>query len=194
MRMSFGSGTRLIALSFVLILLIGAYAYHAPDLLAYADKPVKSDAIILFAGPDFNARKKEAYQLLNEGYSRYLIVPAFQQILAHGNIPPQVPDAPDNPSSRKLGAYPRYYENTHIELFYARKMMNAMGFRSAILVSSPYHMKRISMIARRVFGEQSRLFSYVPTRYERGPSDLKLVTRELVKICWFRLYSSFINN
>jgi uncharacterized SAM-binding protein YcdF (DUF218 family) len=87
-----------------------------------------------------------------------------------------------------------------VEILLAKRTMNALGLKSAIMVSSPYHMKRIQMISRKVFGEQSRFISYVPTRFEQNPFVLRdmdrgawmFVIHEFVKICWFSLYSPFI--
>jgi uncharacterized SAM-binding protein YcdF (DUF218 family) len=78
-------------------------------------------------------------------------------------------------------------------------MMDAMGLKSAIMVSSPYHMRRIRMISKKIFGEQSRYFSYVPTRNESNSAALPDLTRanwtsvlqEYLKISWFCLYSHF---
>jgi hypothetical protein len=186
----------LVALVFIAVLLTGVAAYHAPRFLVYADNPVKSDAVILFLGADFTARKKEAARLLYEDYSRFLIIPSYRQVISLEKIP-------FFPAARGQGgfkSYPRFYEKTHLELLYAKKMMDTMGLRSAIMVSSPYHMKRIKMIAGRVFGEQSRLLSFTPTPYENDPihlremdrTDWMFVMNEYIKICWFQLYSLFI--
>jgi hypothetical protein len=182
------------------MLLTIAAAYYAPKFFACTDEPVKSDAIILFTGPGFTEREKEAHRLLDEGYARFLIVPAFQNVFTPKNIPPQVPDVSDNANIKNLKVYPIFYESTHIEVLYAQKMMNAMKCRSAIMVSSPNHMKWIRMISQKVFGEQSRFISYVPTRYLHCPAGLQdmdmadwmHVIEESVKICYFRIYSSFI--
>jgi len=172
-------------------------AYYASQFFTCADEPVKSDAIILFDGPNFMAREKEAHRLLDEGYARFLIVPAFQNVFTLKNIPPHVQDVSDNAKFRSFNKYPVFYENTHIEILHAQKIMNALELKSAIMVSSPDHMKRIRMISQKVFGEQSRFFSYVPTRYLHCPAGLQdmdmadwmHVIEESVKICWLNIYS-----
>ena len=178
----------------IALLLTGIAAYYAPRFLVYADKPVKSDAVVLFIGSPFNTREKEAARLLYEGYGKFLIVPAYKEVISHEKIAGRILGG--------FGSYPAFYEHTHVEMLYAKKMMDAMGLRSAIMVSSPYHMKRISILARSVFGEQSRLFLYVPTPYESDPIHLRdmgrknwrFVMSEYIKICWFQLYSPFIKN
>lgn len=62
---------RLIVISgLVVVLFAYALAY-----LAYTDKPIKSDAIVLFVGPDYEARLKEAHKLIEEGYANTIIIP-----------------------------------------------------------------------------------------------------------------------
>jgi len=191
---------RLVALVLIVALLAGAAAYHAPRFLVYADRLVKSDALVLFLGPEFSARKKEADQLLDRGYARYLIFPSLNMVYTRGRIPVNVPCSPEKAARGRLSEYPPYYEKTHLELLYAKRVMTAMGLRSAIMVSSPYHMKRISMIAERVFGYQSYFFSYAPTLYGSDPIHLREMNREdwmfvmseYVKICWFQLYSCML--
>ncbi len=191
---------RYIAILVVLVLMVATAVYYAPHFLAYADKPVKSDAIILFWGPNFAAREKEAHLLLNEGYARFLIAPGVQQVISTENISPQLADAIKHIYAGDAGDNHRYYEKTHYEVLYAKKIMNAMRLKSAIMVSSPYHMKRIKMICEKTFGEQAIYISYVPTRYERFMTDLlrmdrediRLMMLEFTKICWFCLYSAFV--
>jgi DUF218 domain len=183
----------------LVLLLMMTGVYYAPRFLACADKPVKSDAIILFLGPNPAAREKEAHFLFNEGYARFLIVPGLQQVISTGGISPQLSDVIKNTSSSGAEGYPSYYEKTHLEVLYAEKMINALKLKSAIMVSSPYHMKRIKMICEKTFGEQARYISYVPTSYEPGMTDMGHIDRadirplmlEFAKIVWFNLYSFF---
>ncbi len=178
------------------MLLTGIAAYHAPRFLVYADRPIKSDAVVLFLGGDFTARKKEAARLLYENYGKFLIIPSYRKVISLEKIP--FFSAGRGPGEFK--AYPRFYEKTHVELLYAKNMMDTMGLRSAIMVSSPYHMMRIRIIAGRVFGKQSNFFSYTPTPFENDPirlrdmdrTDWMFVISEYIKICWFQLYSPFI--
>jgi hypothetical protein len=177
---------------FILVLLTGTAIHYAPRYLTYADKPVKSDAVILFLGSD--DRKKEALHLLDEGYARFLIMPANRQVFTHKYIPVKVSDVTKHTTSSVFSEYPEFYENTHIEVLYAKKMMNAMGLKSAIMVSSPYHMKRIKIITERVF-DSSYVIKLVPSRFEKGENglrslwyDLKNVLMESLKILWFLCY------
>jgi len=74
--------------------------------------------------------------------------------------------------------------------------MSSYGLNSAILVSSPYHMRRIKLIVMKVFDTNKGDFYFVPTSYEKAPAncwelsftDWKKVRKEYGKILWFFLY------
>ncbi|MGD0169290.1 MAG: hypothetical protein ABSE54_06180, partial [Smithella sp.] len=68
----------LVILFFILVILAGLILY-SPRFLLYSSEYKKADAIILFLGPDFKARQKEAYGLLSEGMADYLIIPAYHK-------------------------------------------------------------------------------------------------------------------
>jgi hypothetical protein len=188
-----------ITLLLVLMLLLGLAVSAAPGFLVYADKPTKSDAVVLFLGEDFISREKEARLLLRDGYAQLMIVPVYHQAFSLSS-PIRYAGAKGAPVSSSMDGYPGYYEKTHIEILEAKKMMKDRGLDSAIMVSSPYHMKRIKMICENTFGEQARGLSYVPTRFENAPTSARrlqwknwvFVAREYVKICWFRMYSTII--
>jgi hypothetical protein len=68
--------------------------------------------------------------------------------------------------------YPKYYEDTHIEILESRKMMDKAGFKSGIFVASPYHMRRIGIIAAKVFGNHGYQLTFVPSRYKQHSGAL----------------------
>ena len=95
-----------------------------------------------------------------------------------------------------LTTSPSFYEDTHLEIIDAQKVMSGYGLKSAILVSSPYHMRRIKLIVMKVFDTNKGDFYFVPTHYEKAPAnfwelslaDWKKVRKEYGKILWFFLY------
>lgn len=184
---------------FLILLSLAGIIFYAPQYLLYSAGHKKADAIILLLGPDFKARQKEANELINEGMADYLIIPAYHKtygIYDKGKGQYLLPglylskSAPGNVLS-----YPYFYEDTHIEIIEAQKIMSDYGFKSAIFVSSPYHMRRIKLIAMKIFKDNDN-FYFVPTRYEKAPvnywelssADWKKVRREYGKILWFFIY------
>ena len=182
-----------------------ALIWYAPKYLTYSDQPIKSDVIVLFLGPDFDARKKEALKLIEEGYAQHLLIPAYGQIFdihslsrIHASTRPLVNASPHSRLSA-FTHYPRFYEGTHIEMLKAKKMVDQAGFKSAIFVSSPIHMRRVKIIATKVFDSPNLSVRFVFTRYENETNGLWLfnksaignVTSEYLKTAWFLTYRIF---
>jgi hypothetical protein len=189
----------------ILILLAGSI-FYSPLFLLYSSDYKKADAIILLLGPDFKARQKEAYGLINEGMADYLIIPAYHKtygVYDKGKGQYLLPDLHSSESNNNnVLPPPGFYEDTHLEIIEAKKIMSGYGLKSAIFVSSPYHMRRIKLIATKVFDLNKGGFYFVPTRYEKVPenfwelssADWKKVRREYSKILWFFIYFTWSHN
>lgn len=183
----------------LILFLCAAVVLYSPRYLLYFTDCRKADAIILLLGPDFKARQKEARDLLNAGMADYLIIPAYHKIYKTSDKGKSQYLLPGLYLSRSGSAgslsYPGFYEDTHIEIIEAKKIMTDHGLQSAIFVSSPYHMRRIRLISGKVFGNEGYLY-FVPTVYEKAPadfldlslSDWKKVRREYGKMLWFLIY------
>jgi uncharacterized SAM-binding protein YcdF (DUF218 family) len=171
--------------------------YYGPRYLTYADKPLRSDALVLFVGLDNKARQEDANRLMSEGYARYLFIPAYGRITEAASLSSPAGTKKANPELIISGLKPRrYFENTHVEILEAKRMLEQYGLKSAIFVSSPDHMRRIKIIAERIFPEEAVRIVFVPIRVEpahQDPmlSDYRRMGKEYVKIIWFLMYSSF---
>jgi hypothetical protein len=190
---------RLLVLILVIVSLLG-FILFAPNYLLYSSPYKKADAIVVLLGPDFNARQKEAYDLISKGMADYFIIPAYNKtyrVLDKGAITYLPDNLPELKTMEKnVDAPPYFYEDTHWEIIEAKKVMSHYGLRSAIFVSSPYHMRRIKIIVIRVFDNNAGEFYFIPTHYEEAPAgfwelssaDWKKVAREYGKILWFIVY------
>jgi len=193
---------KILLICLLTVLLIGNIIIYAPYYLLYSSSYRKVDAVVLLLGPDFAARQKEAYKLINEGKSDYLIIPAYHKVyrmLNKGNVKSLSSDLSFRRSIKEramLNPAPYFYEDTHIEIIEARKIMSDYKLQSAIFVSSPYHMRRIKLIVANVFTGQPGGFYFVPTIYEKAPGSFwelslanwKKVGWEYIKIAWFYFY------
>jgi uncharacterized SAM-binding protein YcdF (DUF218 family) len=186
-------------------LLLFLAVFQAPAFLVISEAPVRADAVVLFVGGEKGSREKEADQLLREGFADYLIIPATGQIKKRG------PDgrlesvhSEAKPQTFNLRPKtPARLENTHIEVYEAKRLMDNLGLHSALLVSSPYHMRRIKYITKSVFLDTGNVRTFklyfVPTRYGTphlkswfpNIRDLTFVLMEYPKIFWFFIYSNF---
>ncbi len=190
---------------FIIILIISTFIMSAPYFLLYTSSYQKADAIILLLGPDFTARQKEAYRVINEGMADYLIIPAqnkVYRIYNEGVIKYLSPNLSEKNTGKKdIANQPIYYEDTHLEIIEARKIMSKYELHSAIFISSPYHMRRVKLIAIKAFDDKSGGLYFVPTSYEKAPArfwelsgaDWKKVGREYSKMLWFSLYAPWTN-
>ena len=173
--------------------------FFAPGFLAYSTNYTKVDAVVILLGPVFSDRERHALDLIEKGMADYLMVPAYHKTLRldQKTLKP-IPDNPDKKdiNSKSKPVMPEYYEDTHIEIIEAKKTMKKHGLKSAIFVSSPYHMRRIQIMVNKEFDPPSEYY-FSPTPFEKAPlkawelqaSDWKKVRREYMKILWFLIYS-----
>ena len=173
---------------------------YVPHYLTYTDKPVKSDAIVLFVGPDYKTRQDGAEHLLAEGYARFLIIPAFETVTEVSSASYRTGIKKANPRQVIIRLKTKaYHENTHVEVIEAKRIMEQYGLKSAIFVSSPDHMCRIKIITEKVFDKSETRIAFVPTRavpvyhglLNQTLSDFESMGRECIKIAWFLIYSTF---
>lgn len=187
------------------LLLPVALFLYGPAYLTRADTPVQVDAVVVFVGPGNEFRFKEARKLIAEGYARYLIVPGYGTVsraAADGSLELLVSEPRRFDSSRRkfidLG-YAGYFEKTHIEMMLAKQILDRLDMRSALLVSSPFHTRRIGMISSRVFIGDYRIAT-VPSRFQHSftvrdwfkREHLGKIVTEYTKMVWFLLYEPFI--
>lgn len=189
-------------IAFLVVALIAGLLFCAPRFLVYSSDCKSADAIVLLLGPDFSARHRHAKNLLYEGMADYLIIPAYGRTyrmeLGEMTLVEQRPRKNIGRSAGKT-TIPKYFEDTHLELLGAREVMKHFGRESALFVSSPYHMRRIQMMARKVFNPAPGLY-FSPTPFEQAPvnvwqlraSDWKKIYQEYIKIAWFQLYSLWV--
>jgi hypothetical protein len=189
---------------FILIPLLLLFAF-SPYFLIISEQPVKSDAVVLFLGQESSARKKEAINLINQGLSEYLIIPGTIETLKKRDdgklvkVGSTISLTRSMNFSHRKGNQFRVIEDTHIEAIRAKLMMDRLELKSANFVSSPYHMRRIKVIAGRVFDDEKYQISFVstdnngkkPFLWWLSKDGWWWVTREYSKIVWFLIYEPF---
>lgn len=181
----------------IMITVLTVGLLYAPGYLAYSTDYAKADAIIVLLGPVFNDRDRYARNLLHEGMSDYLIIPAYDKTYhVEQGTTKLLPKGQKSNIAGRNSALPPYYEDTHLEIIKAKETMKTLGRKSAIFVSSPYHMRRIQLIVNKEFDHRYTYY-FSPTPYDHSPlkawklksSDWKKVWREYTKILWFMIYS-----
>jgi hypothetical protein len=186
----------------VVFLVLPLFVFGAVRFLRYADEPMPADVIVLFLGPESAQRQARALDLLHDAYADSLFIPAEHKVLSRAEAAaakPLMTTATDrgnwleqNGESR----YPGHYEQTHMEILVTRDFMAEKGFRSAIFVSSPYHLRRIRLISGNVFGPEVAAIRFVPyldlIATGHTPSvgkSIVWISSEYLKIGWYLAYS-----
>ena len=190
----------------VAVLVIGTLAGIYLGLwLVAADPPARSDAILVLEGLT-PLRELEAAALYREGWAPRVVLS-----LARSGIPDEARRLAGDPepqeravrvlrrgsvADRDIVRLDRAVENTLEELTVGFEYARAHGFRRVILVSSPYHMRRVRVIWNARF-EREILALVRPTRYEpvdparwwRSARSLEEVLHEAAGITHFFLGS-----
>jgi uncharacterized SAM-binding protein YcdF (DUF218 family) len=188
-----------------LILFALALFFYSPRYLILTTPPVKSDVVILLLGSINKERAEEAYRLINEGYAGNLFVPAQKRNFDtsdNGNLSHYIKKLSKQnwlSPKREIKLNYQFRENTHLEIIAAKSMMDSSNFTSAIFVSSPYHLRRIKIIADKVFTGRDYQLSFVPSYplekdeplWWVSKNAVAMVVSEYLKIAWFLIYAPF---
>ena len=122
--------------------------------LVTRDEPGPSDVIVVLAGNSpFRARHAEALYarglaphviISNEPLSSHGVQTTWLDLRQHGLVRLTIPDDAIVP-------IPEISDSTYDEALRSREIMRARGWRSAILVTDPFHMRRALLTFRQAF-------------------------------------------
>lgn len=182
-------------------------AFPGCAFLKVSETPGPVDVVVQFVGPDNIARSAKAAGLVRQGLAPLLMIPGQRSLFApnrQGELAPlRTAETAAAFWCRSWGSplSSRMMENTHKELLLARCAMDHLRLHSAILVSSPCHMRRIRLMAKRVFDQQHYRILYVAAETDQGGqpwwptrNDWWWLMREYPKIVWFFLYEPFLRD
>jgi len=172
------------------------FVFIAPYYLTCSDIPYKTDAVIILVGPGFKKRAKEADKLVKKGVVNYIFIPerfeAIGPFKEQGHIVVKSKVMiPSDSSSTRMREYWKSNQNTYRELLRAKEMIDRYGFKTAVIVSSPYHMRRVKIMCSKIFSEDQYSISCVGTPYEKTRRlfwflhsyDRHWVLTEYMKLC-----------
>jgi hypothetical protein len=197
---------------FLVTLIGGGGIYLSPNYLVYSDTPQRSDAVMILDGPDYIDRRKEAVLLYKDRYAKHIFIPGHNIFLIKTNdgtftyagedsekIISKLKELKSRGNAKKSKRNLDLKEKTHNELIRAKLIMDEVGIFSVIFVSNPYHMRRVKIIAGKVFeGSKFKLY-FVPSRFSKistfwvlHKNDIKWIFSEYLKIAWFWIYTRLI--
>lgn len=198
---------RLILLLFGVVLLVGgaAAALRLGTWLTSADPLVRSDVIFVTDGK-FPQRELEAAALLREGWAPRIALTLSRDDLseeARGLAGQPRPQERSLQVLQRVGVpegsivrLDRMVENTLDELGVDFDYARAHGFRRVIIVSSPYHLRRVRTIWRSRFEHEvsaivraTRYEPFEASRWWRSRRSIEVVVHELFGIAHFLIGS-----
>ncbi len=192
----------------LLTAVLAALYFFLPSFLLYSDTPASSDVVIHMVGGDDNeARANKAKSMVDNGYTGLILIPAWGKVLKYDSELGFLEDtrafARSAMSQKRMRQWRKgvlkYPMNTHLEFLVALNMMKTLELDHALIVSSPYHMRRIKMIVEYETKGSGRQFLFVATDSHKGfdpfwfadRDQVEWVFKEYAKILWFFLYSSY---
>ena len=185
---------RRVAAALVAAVASGVVAASLPSFVRYGEAPVRSEAVVLLLGPELDAREATARRLVAAGFAPRLFVPAHGRSVRpgpSGGIPRVVGSTEEQVAAfeaRKARGYGAWFEDTHVELLEARRMLAEAGVRSAIVVSSSWHLGRVRRIGDAVFAGRIEA-RYVAAGPVTGTLPPAVVAAETAKTVWWYLYA-----
>ncbi|WP_174734421.1 YdcF family protein [Mesobacillus harenae] len=176
--------------SFLLLLSIGIVIIflNLGDYLVVNETPQKSDVIVVLSGEE--DRLQKGAELYNNGYGDFLLLTnstvkfsSTDEALALGI-----------PRSRILEE--EKATSTYTNAIYAKELIEQNNYRSAIIVSSDFHMRRTKLIFTRIFKDSDFQLLYVSSdtpwfnkdQWWGDKHSRRIVINEWIRIVGYQLY------
>ena len=139
-----GSALTLLMRLTVAIVIVAAVALLGPGFLLDAPQPTPrvSDAIVVISGDEQMARFAEGVNLYQQGFGRYLVFSgaAFDNGTSNADVMRRLAVVRGIPDAAILEE--PQGEDTWGNAVFTRQVLEEHGLQSAILVTSPYHLRR----------------------------------------------------
>jgi uncharacterized SAM-binding protein YcdF (DUF218 family)/glycosyltransferase involved in cell wall biosynthesis len=182
-----------------LLLFHTSVVWQAAEPLKLEAPPRRADAIVVFAGGagesgeaggGYQERVKQAVDLYRNGYApRMIFSTGFVFAFPEGEVMRTV--AIENGVPPDAIILETQARNTYENVARSRQIMVERGWKSALLVSSPYHMRRAMLTWRKVAPEVDAIPSPVPSSQfylrDGGPSieQIRGLLQEYAAIAWY---------
>jgi len=150
--------------------------FHAPILegmarwLIVQDKLEKADAIVVLAGDSNGERVAQGVELYKKGYAKFILMsggPVMWKETYAENMRRQ---------ARSLGIPDKdiwvqaQSESTYEDARFSYSILKERNVKSIILVTSPFHSRRATRTAKRVFGREIKIISF-PVQKSRSRAE-----------------------
>jgi len=152
--------TFFVFLAFILVVEKNLYLRALGSFLVVRDELRNADVIVVLAGD--NERVDQAVKLYKEGFSKFIIMTGgrkdslttFAEEMKKYAVQAGVP-------AERILKEPKA-DHTYQHPLFVKPILVSHGFKSTIVVSSPYHMRRAKMLFDRVFYKTGIKLIYYP--------------------------------
>ena len=168
------------------LLLTGIGFWNAGRFLDYSQQPRQADAIIVLSGG--GGRVQEAARLYEQGYARYMVFSNATE----GGDPPRRGNMRE--TALALGVpdeailTEREADSTLDNAAFTLPIMQSAGLKSAIVVSSDFHMRRVQYLFEREYRDSGITLTYIgsdsgyrPDGWWKDPYSRRTTVREYAK-------------
>lgn len=186
-----------VTIFFVLVLVM---LYQRVDARAREDRVRRADVIIILGSavypgerpsPSLNARVQHALALYSAGYASHLILcgglgrhppteaEVMRRLAVNAGVPADALVLEDRSHS------------TEENLANAKALMDARGWRRAVIVSDPFHLYRAELIARDLGIEAYGSGASTSPTYARAHLRVQYTARETIALVWYYAARAF---
>ncbi len=188
-----------VALTTYLILFETPLLWMVARPLKISDPPESSDAIVVFAGgvgesgkagQGYEERVEYATELYKKGFSRHLVFSSgFKYFIKEADIMKALAISLGIPEDAII--LEDNAVNTYENVVYAKRILDEKGWRKIILISSPYHMYRVSLVFKKNASDIKVIYAPIPYSVFYGneskiePKHIKAILHEYIAILYY---------
>jgi uncharacterized SAM-binding protein YcdF (DUF218 family) len=190
------------ALPGILILILGVGLYFSiplwltelGDFLILKEPLSKTDILVVLSGDEEGQRLRYAFHLYQKGYAPKILLSGATNLWEETGIDLMEKYLVQLGVSPKDIFSERHSESTAENATYSRCFMEERGLKSAIVVTSPTHTRRVSIIFKKTFPSQITVSvasdpgAFQPKGWWRDLRDRRAVIREYFQIGWYLLF------
>jgi len=178
-------------------ILIGKYLSPADVLIKADPDSIGADAIVVVSGD--NDRMKHAIDLYKQGYAPKLILSGGAKEGFTSDAKTMQLEASRSGISNEVVILEEKANNTYENTLFTKEIVKSQGFKSLILVTSPYHQRRVYETFKSVFRGSDVTFQNSPSIYSSWKADswwksekeTNLTQEEIIKTLWAKLTGNY---
>jgi len=190
-------------ISFVLfvLILIASLWFSAPlwltgigQCLFINEAPQQVEILIVLSGDDEGYRLRHAFNLYQKGYAKKILLSGGTNLWEETGIDLMERYLVQLGVSREDILSEKRSESTVENALFSKKILEERGLKSATVVTSPPHTRRVSLIFKKAFSPNIKVSvcgnpeAFRIEGWWRDPSYRRIVVREYFQIGWYLLF------